>query len=64
MIVTLYLGNTPIESRTIPDKNLEIKGYFEGLQRDMLEENEDIMFLSRETPSFGIERLPSKPIQN
>ncbi len=65
MIVTLYLGEKPIESRFVRKESLQVPGYFEGLQKDMIEQNEDIMDLSKETPNFKIDEVTiRKPIRN
>ena len=65
MIVTLFLGDNPIESRFVRRENLQIPGYFEGLQKDMMEEAEEIMDLSKEKPTFKIEEvLLKKPVRN
>ena len=41
MLVTLLLDGTPIETRCVPNVNFEIKGYCQGLQFDMIEQNEE-----------------------
>ena len=62
MIITLYLGNEIVESRFIPQKNLSIDGYLEGLENDMMEQNEEIMDLSHEKPAIVVENLPAKKL--
>lgn len=62
MIITLYLGNEIVESRFIPQKNLSIDGYLEGLKNDMMEQNEEIMDLSHEKPVIVVENLPAKKL--
>ena len=58
MIVLMTVENAIIEARIIPDKNLQIPGYFEGLKNDMIESNEDLIDLNKEKPEF---RLMSPP---
>jgi hypothetical protein len=52
MTILLTLDNKVIDARSVPEKNLEISGYFEGLKRDMIEQNEDIIDLSQQKPQF------------
>lgn len=52
MIVLMTVGNNIIEARDIPDKNLQVEGYLEGLKKDMIEKNEDIIDLTTERPEF------------
>jgi hypothetical protein len=53
-----------IEARLIPSKNLEIGGYLEGLQKDMIEQNEDVIDLTKETPQFKLEEPANKIVIN
>jgi len=55
MIVVMTLNNKIIEARTIEPRNLEIEGYMQGLQNDMLENNEDIIDLSKDKPTIRFE---------
>lgn len=52
MIVVMKVKDKVIEARFIPAKNLQISGYMEGLKKDMIEQNEDIIDLTKETPEF------------
>jgi len=58
MIVQMILGNKLVEVRQFPDRNLSIEGYIEGLKKDMIEQNEDIIDLSNEQPEFKFEAFP------
>jgi hypothetical protein len=65
MIVQMIVGNKLIDVRHVPDRNLSIEGYVEGLKNDMLEQNEDIIDLTKEKPEFRFEAFPSpKPYKN
>ena len=67
MLVTLTLGGKAVETRDVPAKNLQIEGYFEGLINDMLEQNEDVIDLTKQTPQFvitGDERPPKKIVRH
>jgi len=59
MIVTLIINGRPVESRFIPDGHLQVKGYLQGLQNDMIEQNEDILELTELKPEFVISDIPS-----
>jgi hypothetical protein len=58
MLVRLIVGNKIIELRQFPDKNLSIEGYIEGLKKDMIEQNEDVIDLTSEKPEFEFEVFP------
>jgi hypothetical protein len=55
MIVLMTVADKVIEARVIPLKNLQIAGYLEGLKKDMIEQNEDIIDLTKEKPEFRLE---------
>ena len=58
MLVRMIVGNKLIDFRQFPDKNLSIEGYVEGLKKDMIEQNEDIIDLTDEKPEFKFEACP------
>ena len=58
MLVQMIVGNKLIDQRQFPDKNLSIEGYVEGLKNDMIEQNEDILDLTKEKPEFKFEAFP------
>jgi hypothetical protein len=59
MIITLIINGKPIESRFVPDGNLQLQGYLQGLQNDMIEQNEDILDLTESKAEFVISDFPS-----
>jgi hypothetical protein len=62
MLVRLIVGNKIIELRQFPDKNLSIEGYIEGLKKDMIEQNEDVIDLTSEKPEFEFEVFPDRDL--
>jgi hypothetical protein len=64
MLVLMKVNDKIIVSRFIPYKNLQNEGYMEGLKKDMIEQNEDIMDLTRETPEFVYEEIQIKVTPN
>jgi hypothetical protein len=62
MIIVMTINNQVIEARAVPPKNLEIQGYLEGLKKDMIEQNEDIIDLTKEKPEFKIHDFTTNKI--
>ncbi len=51
-----------VDQRVVPSQNLTIEGYLQGLQNDMIEQNEDILDLSTQKPEFVLQTFPIKKI--
>jgi hypothetical protein len=64
MIVLMTVADKVIETRVIPLKNLQISGYLEGLKKDMIEQNEDIIDLTKEKPEFRLEDTMDQEVIN
>jgi hypothetical protein len=57
----MLVGDNLIDVRLVPDRNLSIEGYIEGLKNDMPEQNEDIIDLTKEKPEFRLEARKKQP---
>jgi len=60
MVILMTIAEKLIEARVVLPKNLQIAGYMEGLKKDMIEQNEDIINLYKEEPEFKFEDSPGK----
>lgn len=60
----MRLNSEVIEARNIPDAHLLIKGYLQGLQQDMLEQNDDIIKQREKEPEFEVRVVSKKIVYN
>lgn len=60
----MHLGNKVIETRWFPDGHLLIEGYLQGLKLDLLEQNDDIVRMSKKEPYFEVQVGPKKITRN
>lgn len=58
----MTIDGTVIDQRVVPSQNLSIEGYLQGLQNDMIEQNEDIIDLSVQKPQFFLQTYPVKKV--
>ena len=58
-IITLKVDNEVIASRIFKDYNLNIPGYVEGLKKDIIEEHEEVIYLSNRKPQFEVIPIPN-----
>ena len=62
--MTMHLGNEVIEIRWFPDGHLLIEGYLQGLKLDLLEQNDDLVRVSKSEPRFEVRVGPDKITSN
>jgi hypothetical protein len=60
MLIVLEVADKVVEARIISERHLNIDGYLEGLKKDMIEANEDVLDLSDEQPVFKLTPFPQK----
>lgn len=58
----MTIDGTIVDQRVVPSQNLTIEGYLQGLQNDMIEQNEDIIDLSTQRPEFVLQTFPIKKL--
>jgi hypothetical protein len=62
MIIIMTIDGTIVDQRVVPSQNLTIEGYLQGLQNDMIEQNEDFIDLSTQKPEFILQTSPIKKV--